>query len=133
MKLMSLVELWRYRELLWLWTMRGVKVRYKQSLFGGAWAILQPLSLMLMFSFIFIYVIQVPTDNVPYPIFSYTAVLPWTLFAGAITLAVPSLVDNLNMVTKIYFPREILPLSAIGVALVDFLVASMVFVGLVIV
>jgi lipopolysaccharide transport system permease protein len=126
----SLRELDAYRGLLWMWTLREVKVRYKQSLLGAAWAVLQPLVLMIMFTVVFSYFARVPTDGVPYPIFSYTAVLPWTFFATSITFAVPSLVTNMNLVTKIYFPREILPVAAVAAAFVDFVVASIVFVGL---
>jgi lipopolysaccharide transport system permease protein len=126
----SLRELHAYRELLWMWTLREVKVRYKQSLLGAAWAVLQPLVLMIMFTVVFSCFARVPTDGVPYPIFSYTAVLPWTFFATSITFAVPSLVTNMNLVTKIYFPREILPVAAVAAAFVDFLVASIVFLGL---
>jgi lipopolysaccharide transport system permease protein len=126
----SLRELYAYRELLWMWTLREVKVRYKQSLLGAAWAVLQPLVLMIMFTVVFSYFARVPTDGMPYPIFSYTAVLPWTFFATSITFAVPSLVTNMNLVTKIYFPREILPVAAVAAAFVDFLVASIVFLGL---
>ena len=124
--------LWQYRELLWVWTRRDIQVRYKQSLLGSAWAILQPLSLMIVFSFVFSFLAPVPTGKIPYPIFSYTALLPWTFFATSISFAVPSLVNNLNLVTKVYFPREILPLAAIGASFVDFVVASVVFVGLMI-
>ncbi len=123
-----LKTLYAYRELLWVWTFRDIKVRYKQSVLGGAWAILQPLSLMLIFSVIFTYFVKVPTEGIPYPIFSYSALLPWTFLATSISLAVPSLVQNMNLVTKIYFPREILPISVVAASFVDFLVASVVFV-----
>jgi lipopolysaccharide transport system permease protein len=122
--------LYAYRELLWVWMQRGIKVRYKQSVLGAAWAILQPLVLMLMFTAVFSFFARVPTDGIPYPIFSYTALLPWTFFSASISFAVPSLVNNMNLVTKIYFPREVLPIAAVAVAFVDFLVASIVFVGL---
>jgi lipopolysaccharide transport system permease protein len=124
------VELYRYRDLLWMWTLRDIKVRYKQSLLGAAWAVLQPLSLMLIFSIIFSYFVRVPTEGVPYPVFSYSALLPWTFFAASVSFAVPSLVLNMNLVTKIYFPREILPMSAVGASLVDFLVAWLVFIAM---
>lgn len=134
MKLIGhLGELRTYRELLWMWTLREIKIRYKQSLLGAAWAILQPLVLMIMFTLVFSYFVRVPTDGLPYPIFSYTAVLPWTFFATSISFAVPSLVTNMNLVTKIYFPREILPVAAVAAAFVDFLVASIVFLGLMVV
>lgn len=119
-----------YRQLLWMWTLREVKIRYKQSFLGAAWAVLQPLSLTLIFTVVFSYFARVPTDGVPYPIFAYTALLPWTLFATAISFAAPSLITNMNLVTKIYFPKEILPLATIGAALLDFLVATLVFAGM---
>jgi lipopolysaccharide transport system permease protein len=110
------------------WTTREIKVRYKQSVLGAAWAILQPVALMVIFSVIFTQFVPVPTGDIPYPIFSYTALLPWTFFAASISFGAASLVNNLSLVTKIYLPREILPLAAIGAAAVDFFVASLVFV-----
>jgi lipopolysaccharide transport system permease protein len=121
-------ELIRARELLFTWATRDFKVRYSQSILGAAWAILQPLSLMVVYSVIFSVFIKVPTDGIPYPVFAYTALLPWTFFANSLSFAIPSLVSNMNLVSKIYFPREILPLSTILVGFVDFLVASSVFV-----
>jgi lipopolysaccharide transport system permease protein len=116
------------RELLFTWAMRDFKVRYSQSVLGAAWAILQPLSLMVIFSVIFSVFIKVPTDGVPYPVFAYTALLPWTFFANSLSFAIPSLVNNMNLVSRIYFPREILPLSAILVSFIDFLIAYSIFV-----
>ncbi|MBI3243374.1 MAG: ABC transporter permease [Chloroflexi bacterium] len=126
-------ELIRARELLWTWTMRDFKVRYNQSFLGAAWAILQPLSLMATFSVIFSVFIKVPTDDVPYPIFAYVALLPWTFFTNSLNFAIPSLVGNMDLVGKIYFPREILPLSAILVGFIDFLIASLIFIVMLIV
>jgi len=126
-------ELYRHRDLLRMWTLREIKVRYKQSILGGAWAILQPLVLMLMFTAVFSIIARVPSDGIPYPIFSYTALLPWTFFSTSISFAVPSLVSNMGLVTKIYFPREVLPLASVAAAFVDFLVASIVFLLLVLV
>lgn len=122
--------LWMHRELLWVWAAREVRVRYKQSFLGVGWAILQPLAFTLMFTVVFSYVVKVPTDGIPYPIFSYTAMLPWTLLAASISFGVPSLVGNMNLVTKIYFPREVLPLAVIAAAIIDFLIASLIFVGM---
>ena len=121
-------ELMEARELLWTWTLRDFKVRYSQSILGAAWAVLQPLSLMVIFSIIFSVFLKIPTDGIPYPVFAYTALLPWTFFANSLSFAIPSLVNNMNLVSKIFFPREILPLSAILVGLVDFLIASSLFV-----
>jgi lipopolysaccharide transport system permease protein len=131
--LLHLKTLYAYRELLWTWTRRDILVRYKQSLLGAAWAILQPLSIMAVFSLIFTYIVKIPTDGAPYPVFSYTALLPWTFFATAISFAVPSLVNNMTLVTKVYLPREIFPLAAVSASFVDFLVASVVFVGMMLV
>jgi lipopolysaccharide transport system permease protein len=121
------------RELLYTWTRRDFRVRYSQSILGAAWAVLQPLSLMLIYSLIFSVFIKVPTDNIPYPVFAYTALLPWTFFSNSLSFAIPSLVTNMNLVSKIYFPREILPLSAILVSLVDFLIASIIFIVMLVV
>lgn len=117
-----------YRYLLWMWTLREIKVRYKQSILGGAWAVLQPLSLMIIFTIVFSLFARLPTGGVPYPVFSYTALLPWTFLATSIAFAVPSLVNNMNLVTKAHFPREILPLAVIGAAFVDFAIAAIIFV-----
>jgi lipopolysaccharide transport system permease protein len=125
-----LIALFRYRDLLWLWTGREVRVRYKQSLLGAAWAILQPLALTAVFSLVFSHLVHVDTAGVPYPIFAYAALVPWTFFATSLSFGVPSLVNNMNLVNKIYFPREVLPLASIGAALLDFLLASLVFVGM---
>ena len=121
-------ELYRYRELLWTWILREVKVRYKQSFLGAAWAILQPLVLMLMFTLVFSLLVRIPSDDFPYPVFSYTAVLPWTFFATSISLGSPSLINNLSLVTKTYFPREILPIGTIGASFLDYLIASTIFI-----
>lgn len=120
-------NLHQYRELMRRWTLREIGVRYKQSFLGAAWALLQPLAMMLMFTAVFSFLARVPTDGIPYPVFSYTALLPWTFLASSVSFGVPSLVNNLNLVTKIYFPREILPLGAIGACFFDFLIASTIF------
>ena len=125
-------ELLSHRDLLVNWTVRNIKVRYKQSFLGAAWAVLQPLSSTLVFTLIFSQFLRVPTDGIPYPIFVYSALLPWTFFATAVSFGVTSLIGNMNLVTKVYFPREILPLAAILASLVDFLIASLIFVGMMI-
>ncbi len=127
-----LITLSRYRDLLWLWAAREVRVRYKQSLLGFAWAILQPLALTVMFTLVFSLLVDVDTQGIPYPIFAYVALVPWTFFSTSLSFGTPSLVNNLNLVTKIYFPREVLPLASVGAALVDFAAASVVFVGMLI-
>jgi len=126
----SLRELFRYRELLWSWVIRDLKVRYKQSLLGIAWAILQPLSATIIFTIIFSRFVRVPTDGIPYPIFYYSALLPWTFSSSSITFGVNCLVNNMGLVTKIYFPREILPISAVIASFVDFLIAAVIYVGM---
>ncbi len=123
-------ELFRYKDLLWLWTLRQVRARYKQSLLGVLWAILQPLALTVIFTIVFSYFVGIDTGDVPYPIFLYSVMVPWTFFAASLSSGVPSLVNNMNLVTKIFFPREILPLANIGAAFVDFLLAALVLVGL---
>jgi lipopolysaccharide transport system permease protein len=123
----NLVKLYQYRELLWIWIYREIKIRYKQSVLGTIWAILQPLSMMLIFTLVFSFLARLPSDGVPYPIFSYSALLPWTFFATAVSFGSTSLINNLNLVTKTYFPREILPLGSIGAGFFDFLIASTIF------
>jgi len=113
-----------------MWALREIKVRYKQSVLGAAWAILQPLALMIVLTVVFSFFARVPTDGVPYPIFSYTALLPWTFLSTSIAFAVPSMINNMNLVSKIYFPREILPLGSLIAACLDFLIAAFVFLGL---
>jgi len=113
-----------------LWTQRDIKVRYKQSLLGIAWAILQPFSIMVIFTAVFSLIVRMPSDGVPYPLFSYSALLPWTMLSTSLTMGVPSLVNNVNLVNKVYFPREVLPIAAVAASLVDLLVASAVFAGL---
>ena len=115
------------RELLLIWTWREFRVRYSQSFLGVAWAIIQPLALMLVFSVIFSLFLQVPTGGMPYPVVAYSALLPWVFFVNALSTAIPSLVGNLHLVTKIAFPREILPLATILVSMIDFLVAALIF------
>jgi len=123
-------ELYRYRDLLWLWTAREIQVRYKQSVLGVAWAIVQPLALAGVFTLVFSLFVPVDTEGVPYLIFAYVALLPWTFFSTSLGFGISSLVNNMNLVTKIYFPREILPLACIGAALIDFAIASSIFVGM---
>lgn len=120
-------ELWHFRELLMALSAREIKIRYKQTLLGAAWAILQPLSLTLIFTLVFGIILKVDSGGVPYPVFAYSALVPWTFFSNSVTFGSLSVVNNGNLVTKVYFPREILPLSSIGAALFDFLMAGLVF------
>jgi len=117
----GLRELWNYRELLYFMVWRNIKVRYKQTVLGFAWAILKPFLMMVVFSIFFGNLAKVSSDNIPYPIFSYSALLPWELLSMSITHASTSIVSNSNMVTKIYFPRMILPIAVVLSNLVDFL------------
>jgi lipopolysaccharide transport system permease protein len=125
---LNLGDLWRYRELIYFMTWRDLKVRYKQTLLGAGWAIIRPFMTMIVFSIFFGGLAQVPSDGVPYPIFAFTALLPWELFATALSVASRSLVTNSHMVTKVYFPRIILPLSSILAGVVDFLVAFVILI-----
>lgn len=127
---LNLGDLWTYRELVFFMIWRDIKVRYKQTFLGAAWAVIQPLLTMLIFNFVFGTVAKVPTDGVPYPIFSYTALLPWGLFTTALNTASRSLTANQNMVTKIYFPRLVLPLASVLGGLVDFAIAFVILIGL---
>lgn len=118
----------RYRELLLNITLREIKIRYKQSVLGIFWSVLQPLLMMLIFTIIFSKIGKLPSDGIPYPLFAYTALLPWTFFATSLSFAIPSLVSNSNLLTKIYFPREIFPISSILAASVDFGIAASIFI-----
>ncbi len=117
---LRLNAVWAYRELLYFLTWRHVKVRYKQTVLGAAWAIIQPLFAMVIFTLFFGRLVSIPSDSVPYPIFVYTALVPWTFFAQTLTQSTESLVSNANLITKIYFPRLIIPLSIVGANLIDF-------------
>jgi homopolymeric O-antigen transport system permease protein len=121
-------ELIRHRELLWLITQREIKVRYKQSLLGALWAVLQPFSLMLVFTVFFSWFARMTSDGIPYPLFSYAGLLPWMFFSTSLSFAIPSLIANSHIITKIYFPREIVPLASVLAAFLDFVIASGIFV-----
>jgi len=128
---LRLGDLWKYRELVYFLIWRDVKVRYKQAALGVAWAIIQPVMTMVIFSIIFGGLAKLPTDGgVPYPIFSYVALLPWQLFANALQKSGISLVGNANLITKIYFPRLVIPFSAVVSGLVDFGISFLVLAGL---
>ena len=126
----GVVLLVHYRDLLYTLSVHRLKVRYKQSVLGPSWAVLQPLSLMLIYTVVFSRIARVPSEGTPYALFAYCALLPWTYFSTALSTATHSLVSHFSLVTKVYFPREILPLTYVIAALVDFLVASTVLVGL---
>ena len=120
---LDLRDLWAYRELFYFLIWRDVKVRYKQTAFGAAWAIIQPLFAMLIFALFFGKLAGMPSDNIPYPIFAFVGLLPWTFFSNAVTSSGNSLVGSSNLITKIYFPRMIIPGAAVAAGLVDFGIA----------
>ena len=126
----GLGELWDYRELLYFLTWRDLKVRYKQTALGAAWAIIQPLFMMLVFSLFFGRLAGVPSDGIPYPLFTFCALLPWQLFANSLTESSNSLVRNQNLITKVYFPRLVVPLSAVLGGLVDFAIAFLILLAM---
>ncbi len=127
---LRLKEIWRYRDLLYFLIWRDIKVRYKQTLLGAAWAIIQPLTTMVLFSVIFGRLARLPTDGIPYPIFSYAALLPWQLFSRALSDASGSLISGQSMITKVYFPRILLPLASVLSGLVDFGFAFLILIGM---
>jgi lipopolysaccharide transport system permease protein len=127
---LRLAELWEYRELIYFFTWRDIKVRYKQTVLGALWAIIQPLFTMLIFSLFFGRLAKVPSDGIPYPLFSYSALVPWTFFATELTLASNSLVQSSNMLKKIYFPRMAVPLGTVISGCVDFFIAFVVLIGM---
>lgn len=123
-------DLWRYRELLFFLVWRDIKVRYKQTLLGAAWAVLQPFLTMVVFSVFFGRLAGLPSDGLPYPLFSYAGLLPWQLFAFALTESSNSLVNNQRLIAKVYFPRLVVPLSAALPGVIDFLIAFVVLLGM---
>ena len=123
-------DLWAYRELLLFLTWRDIKVRYKQTAMGAAWAIIQPLFIVLTFAVFFGLLVGVPTENMPFLVFYYCGLLPWTFFATAVTQSSLSLVGSANLITKVYFPRAIVPAAAVFAGLVDLLIASAILIGL---
>jgi lipopolysaccharide transport system permease protein len=120
---LKLGELWEYRELLLFLVWRDIKVRYKQTALGAAWAIIQPLFTMLVFSLFFGRLAKIPSDGIPYPAFSYAALVPWTFFAQGLALASDSLVGSANLIRKVFFPRLVIPISAVLAGVVDFTIA----------
>jgi homopolymeric O-antigen transport system permease protein len=123
-RMLDLRDLWAYRELLYFLAWRDVKVRYKQTALGAAWAILQPVASMLVFTLFFGKLARIPTDGIPYPIFVFAGLLPWTFFANAVTASGDSLVANSSLITKVYFPRVLIPGAAVAAGLVDFAIAA---------
>ena len=127
---LKLKDLWEYRELLYFLTLRDFRVRYAQTALGVLWAVIRPVSIMVMFSTFFGNFARIPSDGLPYPLFTYSAILFWQLFAQTLTGASNSLVANQNLITKVYFPRLLIPLSVAVTSLVDFIIASAVLVGM---
>jgi len=124
-------RLGHYRDLLAVLSRHRIHVRYKQSRLGGLWALLQPLAMMLVFTAVFARLVRVPSDGVPYALFAYAGILPWTFFSGAVSNGTGSLVSHATLVTKVFFPREILPLSYVIAAVVDLIIGAIVLVGLI--
>jgi len=122
----DLKKIWNYRELLYFLTKRDIKVRYKQTVLGGLWAIIQPLFTMIVFTLLFGRLAKMPSDGIPYPVFVYAGLLPWTYFSNALSASGNSLVGSANLITKVYFPRLIVPASASLAGLLDFFVAMLV-------
>jgi lipopolysaccharide transport system permease protein len=127
---LNLRELWTYRELLYFLVWRDIKVRYRQTVLGAAWAIIQPLFTMVVFSLFFGKLARMPSDGVPYPIFSYAALVPWAFFAHGLTQSSQSVVGSANLVRKVYFPRLVVPISSVVSGVVDFLLAFLVLLGM---
>ena len=127
---LGLAELWQYRELLYFLVWRDVKVRYKQTALGASWAIIQPFFTMVVFSLFFGELAKIPSDGVPYPVFSFAALVPWTFFANGLLLSGRSLVGSQNLIQKVYFPRLAIPIAAVLSGIVDFVLAFAVLLGL---
>jgi len=127
---LNLREIWEYRELLYFFVWRDLKIRYKQTAIGAAWAVLQPFLTMIVFSLFFGALARIPSHGLPYPIFYYSALLPWMYFAGALQNATSTVVDQQRVITKVYFPRLVLPLAAVLSGLVDLAIGFVVFLGM---
>ncbi len=128
----GLKELWTFRELFYFFTWRDIKVKYKQTVLGFAWAVLQPFLMMVVFSVFFGRALKVPSDNIPYPVFVFSGLLLWNIFSSGLISAGNSMVSNAGIIKKIYFPRLIIPISSVLVALFDFFVAFIIFIGMII-
>ena len=124
------IDLWRYRELFYILAWRDIAVQYKQTIFGVLWAILRPLLTMMIFVVVFGKIAKLPSEGVPYPIFVFAAILPWTFFSSAFSSASNSLIGNANLISKVYFPRLIIPVASVIVAGVDFLISFVILLGL---
>ncbi len=127
---LRLREVWEYRELLYFLIWRDVSVRYKQTVLGAAWAIIQPVSTMVVFSLFFGKLARIPSDGIPYPVFSYAALVPWTFFANGLAQTSNSLIRDANLLTKVYFPRLVIPIASVLVGTVDFALAFIILLGM---
>ncbi|MBM4406134.1 MAG: ABC transporter permease [Chloroflexi bacterium] len=127
---LNLRELWAYRELLYFFIWRDIKVRYKQTVVGAAWVIIQPFSQMVIFSVVFGHLADLPSDEIPYPVFTYTALVPWIYFANSLTNSSNAVVDQARVITKVYFPRVLLPAGGVIGGLLDFGIAFLVLIGM---
>lgn len=128
---LKLGELWEYRELLYFFIWRDIKVRYKQTILGGAWAVIQPFFTMVVFSIFFGKLAKIPSEGIPYPVFSLAGLVPWAFFANGMNQASTSLVGNSNLIKKVYFPRLAMPLASVLAGLVDFTLAFLMLIGLI--
>lgn len=126
----NLRSLIQARDLVWAWLGRIVRARYQQTVIGGLWIVIQPLATVMVFSIIFTYFVPVPTGDIPYPIFSYVAIVPWTLLASSLGEMTEAMVANIQLITKVYFPREVLPLASLLARLLDYLVSISLLVGM---
>ena len=127
---LNLRDLWAFRELLYFLTWRDIKVRYKQTALGAAWAVIQPLAMMIIFTFCFSKLIRVPTEGVPASLFYFVGIMPWMFFSNALTSGSNSLIANAHLITKVYFPRMIIPAASVGAMLLDFAIAFVLLFGL---
>jgi lipopolysaccharide transport system permease protein len=127
---LKLHELWEYRELLYFLVWRDVKVRYKQTVLGAAWAVIQPFMAMVVFSIFFGKLAKMPSDGIPYPLFAYSALVPWSFFANGLSQSSNSLVGSAHLITKVYFPRLVVPISSVISGIVDFVLAFVVLLGM---
>lgn len=127
---LRLKDLWEYHELLFFLAWRDIQIRYKQTILGAAWAVIQPFMTMVVFSIFFGKLAKIPSDGIPYPIFAYTALVPWTFFANALSQASNSLLGSSNLIKKVYFPRLIIPISAVMSGILDFAISFLVLIGM---
>ena len=129
-RLINLQELWQYRDLFWFLVKRDIKTRYAQSIMGVGWAIIQPVFSMIIFTVVFGNIAKINSEGVPYPIFSYTALVPWTYFSSSLTDSSKSLISSKNLITKVYFPRLVIPIAPVLAKLIDFGISFLILIGM---